>query len=578
MMKKWMSKKYSAEYGMIAKRYHISEVLAELLVKRELFDWESMDRFLFPEITELRDSEQMKDFRKAVDLIEKMISEKKRIKVVGDYDVDGITSTYILVRGIRLLGGEAGYRIPHRVRDGYGMRSYMAEEAYEEGYDMLLTCDNGISAYDAIAKAKELGLLVVVTDHHEVPKQDGEYVIPPADAVVDPKQPLCGYPFKELCGAGIAFKIISELFRRAGRSDAAGEFLPFAATATVCDVVPLKDENRILVKNGLKLFENLKNTGLRALVNAQGLKRAVGVGELGFRIGPCINAAGRLLDAKIGLELFLEEDERKAEEISAELVSLNEERKRYTSEAEEKAVQMIESEAFLQDKVYVVLLEDCHESIAGIVAGRLKERYFHPVIVLTRGERGLKGSGRSIPGYHMQQELNKCSELLMEFGGHALAAGLSLDEKNYEALYRKLNENCTLSEKDFVESISFDMEVSLGEVDEQLVHELSYLEPFGEGNPEVLFAKRGLRVSSMSLCGQENQIARLRLSEEGTVYQAVDFQCELHLGSAVRERYGETVWEQMKSGHIPEVKVDILYRPQMNEKYGGIDFKIVDCR
>ncbi len=577
-MKKWVSKNYSAQYGMIAQRYHISEVLAQLLVKRGLFDWESMERFLFPELTELRDAGQMKDFWKAVRMIEQMILEKKRIKVVGDYDVDGITSTYIFVRGIRLLGGNADSRIPHRVKDGYGMRDYMAEEAYEEGYDMLLTCDNGISAYDAIARAKELGLFVVVTDHHEVPKKDGDWLIPPADAVVDPKQADCSYPFKELCGAGIAFKVMSELFKRAGRTDAVEQFLPFAAIATICDVVPLKDENRILVKNGLELLEHPQNTGLHALIKAQGFQRKIGVGEVGFRIGPCINAAGRLADAKTGLELFLEEDAGRAAEISAKLVLLNEERKRHTSEAEEKAVQMIEAEDFAQDKVYVVLLENCHESIAGIVAGRLKERYYHPVIVLTRGERGLKGSGRSIPGYHMQQELNKCSGLLIEFGGHALAAGLSVEEKNFEALYRKLNENCTLSKEDFVESVSFDMELPLGEVDEHLVQELSYLEPFGQENNEVLFAKRGLRVSSMSLCGQENQIARLRLDEGGAIYSAVDFRCELHLGNAVRERYGEAVWEQMKAGYIPDVEVDILYCPQINERYGGIDFKIVDCR
>lgn len=577
-MKNWLIKTCVANYGMIADRYRISEVLAELLVKRDLFDWESMDRFLFPELSELRDSSQMKDFMKAVELIEKMITEKKRIKVVGDYDADGITSAYILVRGIRLLGGEAGYRIPHRIKDGYGMRDYMAKEAYEEGYDMLLTCDNGISAYDAVKTAKELGLIVVVTDHHEVPKQGGTYLIPPADAVVDPKQPECEYPFKELCGAGIAFKIMLELFKRAGRKDAVEEFLPFVTIATVCDVVPLKDENRIFVKQGLPLFAHLKNTGLSALVKAQELQRDVGVGELGFRIGPCINAAGRLTDASRSLALFLEDDEEKAEEASEKLTALNEERKTYTREAEEKAVRMIESEDFSQEKVYVVLLEDCHESIAGIVAGRLKERYFHPVIVLTRGERGLKGSGRSIPGYHMQQELNKCSDLLIEFGGHALAAGLSVEEKNYKILYERLNENCALTEEDFVENVAFDMELPLGKVNEQLIQELSYLEPFGEGNPDVIFAARNVRVSSMSLCGQENRIARLRLSDGTATYQAVDFQCELHLGNAVRGRYGEKIWEQMKTGHIPRVEVDILYHPQINERYGGIDFKILDCR
>ncbi|MBR1742840.1 MAG: DHH family phosphoesterase, partial [Lachnospiraceae bacterium] len=394
-MKKWMSKTYPADFKLIAEKYHISEILARLLVKRGLFDWESINRFLFPDLKNLRDPYQMKDFARAVEIIERAVRERKKIKVVGDYDVDGVTSTYILVQGIRLLGGDAGYRIPHRVKDGYGIRDYMAEEACREGCEILLTCDNGISAYDAVVRAKELGMKVVITDHHEVPKKDGADVVPPADAVVDPKQQSCTYPFKELCGAGIAFKLMLALFERAEREDAAEEFLPFAALATVCDVVPLKDENRILVKHGLKLMNCPGNAGLCALVEAQELQREVNVGDLGFRIGPCINAAGRLADAKTGLELFLEQDAALAEKDSEELVALNEQRKAYTKTATDKAVQMIASDAFPQKKVYVIFLEDCHESIAGIVAGRLREKFFHPVIVLTRGERGLKGSGRS---------------------------------------------------------------------------------------------------------------------------------------------------------------------------------------
>lgn len=577
-MKRWVTKRYQADMGKIAERYQISKALAELLVKRGLFDWESMDRFLFPKMKYLRDPYQMKDFEKAVHMLEQAVSDGKKIKVVGDYDVDGITSAYILVHGIELLGGRAGYRIPHRVKDGYGIRDYMAEEACKEGYDMILTCDNGISAYDAIVKAKESGLSVIITDHHEVPKKEGRDIIPPADAVVDPKQQACGYPFKELCGAGIAYKLMQELFIRAGRTDAEEELLPFAAIATVCDVVPLLDENRILVKNGLELLEHPGNTGLRVLIEAQDLQRKMNVGDLGFRIGPCINAAGRLADAKEGMELFLEQDEALARQKAEHLVQLNEERKIHTRQATEAAVRMIEEETFRQKKVYVILLKECHESIAGIVAGRLREKYFHPVIVLTQGEHGLKGSGRSIPGYHMQQEISRCAELLTEFGGHALAAGLSLPEENYEIFDQKLNENCTLEEKDFVERIPFDMEIPLGEMDENFVRELSLLEPVGEGNPEVLFAKRDLKVSSMNLCGKENQVARVRLAEGVSTYQAVDFQCELHLGEAITERYGRETWERMKSGILPEVSVDILYRPQWNERYGGIDYKIVDCR
>ena len=577
-MKRWMTKRYQADFGKIAGKYHISEILAELLVKRRLFDWESMNRFLVPKMEYLRDPFQMKDFENAVQRIEQAIKQGKKIKIVGDYDVDGVTSTYILLHGIELLGGTAHYRIPHRIADGYGIRDYMAEEAKEEGCDLVLTCDNGISAYQAVQRAKELGMEVIITDHHEVPLQDGEEIIPPADAVVDPKQKACPYPFKDLCGAGIAYKLMAALFARAGRGDAVEELLPFAAIATVCDVVPLFDENRILVKNGLELLDMPKNIGLRALVEAQELKRKLDVGDLGFRIGPCINAAGRLDDAKLGMELFLEENQALAAQKAEELVRLNEERKLYTSKATEQAVRMIEAAEFDQKAVYVILLEDCHESIAGIVAGRLREKYFHPAIVLTRTKWGLKGSGRSIPGYHMQKEINACGDLLTEFGGHAMAAGLSLPAENYEAFYRKLNENCSLTEEDFIEKISFDMEVPLGAVDESLVRQLSYLEPVGEGNPEIVFAARDLKIASLSLCGKENQVARVRFTEGVTTYQAVDFQCELHLGEAIRARYGVETWEKMKQGVIPDVSVDVLYRPALNERYGGIDYRILECR
>ena len=577
-MKNWVTTTYQADYDKIANRYKISKLLAELLVKRGLFDWESMDRFLFPEMKDLRNPYEMKDFEKAVNLIEEAISGGKKIKVVGDYDVDGVTSTYILVQGIRMLGGEAGYRIPHRMKDGYGIRDYMAEEAAGEGYDMILTCDNGISAVDAVAKAKELGMTVVITDHHEVPKDGEEEVLPPADAIVDPKQRECSYPFKELCGAGIAYKLMRELFRRAGRTDADKEFLSFAAIATVCDVVPLFDENRILVKNGLEELEKTENTGLRALIDVQEFQKKIGTGELGFRLGPCINAAGRIDDATFGLELFLEQDAETAKKKAEELKLLNEERKNLTEAATKQAVKQLEEDGRLNQPVYVIFLEDCHESIAGIVAGRLKEKYFHPAIVFTKGKKGLKGSGRSIPGYHMQQEISKCKELLIEFGGHAMAAGMTLAPENLEKFSDRLNRNCVLTEEDFTEKIQFDKEVDLGDINKNILSQLSYLEPFGEGNPPILFAKRGLRISSLSLCGKENQTARVKLSEGAATYQAVDFQCELHVGEAVRERYGEETWEKVKSGVIPEISLDILYSPKVNDKFGGIDYRIKDAR
>lgn len=577
-MKRWVTKRYDFDAAKIAGRYQVSEIFAEVLVKRGLFNWEAMDGYLFPKLTSLRPIQQMKDAVEAAELLQEKIQQGKPVLIVGDYDVDGVMSTYILYRGIELLGGKAGYRIPHRVRDGYGMRDYMADEAYAAGYDTVITCDNGISAWEAVGRAKELGMTVILTDHHEVPKEGEEEQLPPADVVVDPKQQACGYPFKQLCGAGIAYKLMMYLLGKNGQEDAWKELLPFAAIATVCDVVPLFDENRILVKNGLELLGPCPNIGLQALLGAQQFNRKVTAGDLGFRIGPCINAAGRLGSADLGLELLLEKDKMAAERRAAELVALNEQRKDYTAEATNQAIRQIEDGNMLKDRVLVVFVENCHESVAGIVAGRIREKYYRPVLLVTRGEKGLKGSGRSIPGYHMQQELSGCKELLAEYGGHAMAAGFSLPEKNLERLREKLNKRCTLTEQQLTEQVSFDKEVPLGEFTEQLVKELAMMEPFGEGNQRAVFAKRGVVVSSVMLCGRENQIARLRLRDGMRLYSAVDFQCESCLGAGITGRYGENAWEQLKSGNGKEYEIDILYQPSVNEKFGGVEFKLVDCR
>ena len=445
-MKQWVTKRYQADLEKIAQRYQISEILADILVKRGLFDWDAMGRYLFPEKDAMYDAGKMEGLKEAARLLDQKMKEGKKIKIIGDYDVDGVMSSYILYHGIRLLGGMAGCRIPHRVYDGYGMRDYMAQEAFDEGYDTILTCDNGISAVSAVEKAKELGLTVIITDHHEVPKEGGEEELPPADVIVNPKQEKCGYPFSGLCGAGIAYKLMSYLFRQSGRTDCEEELLPFAAIATVCDVVPLLDENRVIVKNGLEyLNHNQKNTGLQFLIEALQFGREINSGDLGFRIGPCINAAGRLGDAVRGLELLMETDKKAAAEKAGELVALNEERKEYTAEATKRAVGQIESQGFLKKPVFVLFVEGCHESVAGIVAGRIREKYYRPTLILTESRNGLKGSARSIPGYHMQKELSKCKSLLTEFGGHAMAAGFSLPRENLESLNLALQENCNLT-------------------------------------------------------------------------------------------------------------------------------------
>ncbi len=578
-MKQWVTKRYQADLEKIAQRYQISEILADILVKRGLFDWDAMGRYLFPEKDAMYDAGKMEGLKEAARLLDQKMKEGKKIKIIGEYDVDGVMSSYILYHGIQLLGGMAGCRIPHRVYDGYGMRDYMAQEAFDEGYDTILTCDNGISAVSAVEKAKELGLTVIITDHHEVPKEGGEEELPPADVIVNPKQEKCGYPFSGLCGAGIAYKLMSYLFRQSGRTDCEEELLPFAAIATVCDVVPLLDENRVIVKNGLEyLNHNQKNTGLQFLIEALQFGREINSGDLGFRIGPCINAAGRLGDAVKGLELLMETDKKAAAEKAGELVALNEERKEYTAEATKRAVGQIESQGFLKKPVFVLFVEGCHESVAGIVAGRIREKYYRPTLILTESRNGLKGSARSIPGYHMQKELSKCKSLLTEFGGHAMAAGFSLPRENLEALNLALQENCTLTEKELTEKVFFDREVPLAEMTEAVVQQLEYMEPFGEGNERPVFAKRGVFVASLALCGKENQIARLQLRDGLRLYRAVDFQCELHLGEGIRSRYGEAAWELLKSGQGNGCEIDILYQPEINKMFGNVEFRIVDCR
>lgn len=579
-MKNWMTTRCNANLEMIAKHYNISEIMAEILVKRGLHTWDAMDKYLFPDIEAMYKPELMKDLVKAADIIESMIKQKKKMLIIGDYDVDGIMSSYILIKGISMLGGEASYRIPHRVRDGYGIRDYMVEEAYADGVECIITCDNGISAIEAAEKAGELGITYVLTDHHEVPSGDDGEIIPIADAVVNPKQKACQYPYKMLCGAGVAYKILSYIFEKNGDLLYRKELLPFAAIATVCDVVPLEDENRIIVSNGLKMLADKSvciSKGLRALINAQSIERELNSYDLGFRIGPCLNAAGRLDDAARGLELMLEEDDAEAQKEAAGLVALNDERKELTALATENAVQQIESTDALSYPVLVIYIEGCHESVAGIVAGRIREKYYRPTYILTDGEQGLKGSGRSIPGYHMQQALTKCQDLLTEYGGHALAAGFSLPKENLEIFRKTLNEQCTLTEDELIESVFFDKELPFGEVSAELVGQLKWMEPFGEGNRGTLFAKRGIVVRAVYMCGKENQIARLRLQDGEKIYDAVDFNAENCIGKAITERYGSEEWKDMKNGKTGQ-NIDVLYIPDINDRYGSVQFKIVDCR
>lgn len=578
-MKRWVTKDVDINYESIVKRYRVSEVFAEVVAKRGANSWKELDAYLFDDrapAMHVTSAENMAGMEEAADILLRKIEEGKRIRVIGDYDVDGVMASYILYEGMTGLGGLLSYQIPHRQRDGYGIRAYMAEQAAAEGVDTIVTCDNGISAIDAIERAKELGLTVVLTDHHEVATVDGVEQIPPADAVVDPKQATCNYGYRDLCGAGIAFKLIEYMFRLRGKEEEAEKFLPFAAIATVCDVVPLQGENRSITKRGLRLITQTKNLGLQALVQQMNLKQEITAIDFGFRLGPCINAAGRLEDAAQALELFLEKDPSEAERKAKHLHELNEERKLIQDRAFRSAVRQMEGEAL--PPVLVVYSAECSESVAGIVAGKLREKYYRPVYVLTDSGEELKGSGRSIPGYHMQQALLECRELLTQFGGHAKAAGFSLKKENLETLREKLLENCSLSEQDFIEEIYYDAEVFLADITEELVKCLSYLEPIGEGNAEAAFVKRDAEIVSIHMCGRENQVAQIRLRENGKIYEAVDFHAEERLGVAIRERYGEAAWEGMKAGQTDTYLVDLLFKAGINERYGTIQYQIADCQ
>ena len=579
-MKQWMIKRNPADLKMIAARYHISEILAEVLVKRGLYDWEAMDNYLYPSMDRLHSAHDIYDMDRALDMIRQKIQDGSKIEIIGDYDVDGVMSTSILVLGLRGLGADVSWRVPHRERDGYGIRSYMVQQAWEKGIDTIITCDNGISALDAVNRAKELGMTVIVTDHHDVPldNDSGEEIIPPADAVVDPKRKQSIYPWKEMCGAGVAYRLIAELYEGKNRQSFLDELLSMAAVATVCDVVPLQGENRIIVSRGLEIFQNSTNPGMSSLIRQLELNRAVDSGCLGFRIGPCINAAGRLEDASTGVELLLTQDREQADALARKLITLNEQRKDITAKATEKAEKLIEQEGYLEKNVLVVFVEECPESVAGIVAGRIKEKYYRPTMILTRSGNHLKGSGRSIPGYHMQQELNACASLLLEYGGHAMAAGFSLEESNLELLRDQLNERCSLTQEDLVEKITIDREVPLAEVTGNLVRELNLLQPVGEQNKGALFARRGVEILSVRVCGKEGQVGNFTVMDQGRKYSLVDFQIDHCMKKEICRKYSEKMWHALEERRAAGCIMDILFVPKINERYGELQYTIVDCR
>lgn len=557
----WMIQTKRADFNEIAKKFSISPVTARIIRNRDIVGDQEIRKYLKGTLADLYEPEQLKDMEKAASIIREKILEGRRIRIIGDYDIDGVCSTYILYRGMKRAGANVDYEIPDRIKDGYGINHMLIEAAAQDGIDTILTCDNGIAASAEIAMAKELGMTVVITDHHEVLKIDGEEVLPQADAVVDPKQADCYYPNPEICGGVVAWKFVKVLYRLFHIPEKEWEdLLEFAAIATVGDVMRLQDENRIIVKYGLKKIAETSNIGLRKLVEKNNLDIShLSAYHIGFVIGPCLNAGGRLQTAKLALALLLAEDEEEADRLAVELKELNDKRKDMTQEETRKAEELVDG-LYSGDKVLVVYLPDCHESLAGIIAGRLREHYQKPSLVITKSEDGAKGSGRSIEAYHMFEGLVEVRDLLTKFGGHPMAAGFSLKEEHIEELRKRLNENAKLTEEDFIQKIWIDVPMPLEYVSEELIQELEALEPFGQGNEKPQFAQKNLHIRGFRVMGKNRNAVRLSVvTENGFPMEALWF------GDG-------DGFEKELSGHSV---MDAIYYPGINEYNGNRSIQIV---
>lgn len=522
-MEKWMVYNKKADFQKIGSEFGIDPVIARLIRNRDIQDMKEIRSYLYGTLAEIPSPWKLKDMERAVQILQKKITQKKKIRIIGDYDIDGVTATCILLKGLKRLGANVDTYIPDRVKDGYGMHEQLIDKALEDGIDTILTCDNGIAAAAEIEYAKKEGLTVIVTDHHDIPFRDTEdgriWIIPKADAVVNPKQNDCLYPNKNICGAVVAWKLIWALYERLGiDSDEIWDFLELAAIATVGDVMDLQGENRIIVKEGLKKLSSTSFEGLKALICVNNLEGAeITAYHVGFVIGPCINASGRLDTAARSLELLLADNMEDAMKLADDLYDLNQSRKAMTEQGKEQAIQSIEENNLGKDRVLVVYLPDCHESLAGIIAGRIREAYNKPVFVLTKGADGVKGSGRSIEAYSMYEELVKCSDLLTQFGGHPMAAGLSMEEKNVELFRRCLNDNCTLTEQDLIPKIMIDVPMPISYLSKKLTEQLKVLEPFGKGNSKPLFAQKNLRAVGIRVLGRNRNVAKMLLIDENGI-------------------------------------------------------------
>ena len=575
-MENWVLLRKGADFQHISEKFHISPRVASLIRNRDVIGDDAIEKYLNGTIADLYDGMLMKDMDKAVAVLGEKIKENAKIRIIGDYDIDGIQSTYILLEGFRMLGADVDSDIPDRMKDGYGLNRNLIDRALEADVDTIITCDNGIAAAEEIAYAKSMGMTIVVTDHHEVPYTEigagRRYILPEADAVVDPKQEDCTYPFKGLCGAAVAYKLVEALMEAMGKDAEDADYLmENVAIATIGDVMDLVDENRIFVKQGLDMLKRTENLGLKALMGCTGVNvDKLSPYHIGFVIGPCMNASGRLDTAKRALELLEAKKVAEADLLAGDLKALNDSRKDMTAQAVEEAFIQVENSELKDADVLVVYLPECHESLAGIVAGRIREKYYRPVFVLTKGAEGLKGSGRSIETWHMYEGLNRVKHLLSKFGGHKMAAGLSMPEENLEQFRKEINEKSGITPEDLNEKIAIDMQLPFECVNEKFIGELAVLEPFGKGNARPIFAERQVQVESARILGKNKNVLKLQVKDlHGTRMDAMYFGDVNTFVEYVREKFGDIACECLLRGHGHGIVMAFTYYPDINE-YRGV--------
>ncbi|WP_252234665.1 single-stranded-DNA-specific exonuclease RecJ [Clostridium sp. ZS1] len=583
MKERWFVKNIKADYKNISKKYGISELITRLMINRNIVEDNMIKNYINPIYSNFHDPYEMKDIEKATEILKEKIDSKEKIRIIGDYDVDGVISVYLLYTALKKCGANVDYEIPDRIKDGYGINKKIILEAKNDEIDTLLTCDNGISAIEQIKYAKELGMTVIVTDHHDIPfaedeKGDRTFISSEADSIINPKQIECRYKFDKICGAGVAFKLIEVLYEKMKVSkEELYKLIEFVAIATVCDVVDLIDENRIFVKNGLKMINNTTNLGLKYLMKETKMDgKEISTYHLGFVIGPCINASGRLDSAKKGLRLLLSQNEEEALNLAKELVELNDERKSMTSDGVEKAIEIIEGSTMKDDKVFVIYITEVHESLAGIIAGRIREKYNVPTIILTKAEDGAKGSGRSIEEYNMFEELLKCKDLLNKFGGHPMAAGLSLNEDNIDLLRKGLNRNTKLTEEELVPKVTIDVPLGLENINYDMINDLEILEPFGKGNSKPLFGAKNVNAVKAMVLGQNKNVLKIKLkTSNGRAIDSIYFGDIEAFEQYITKKYNYEELQKLYDGEFNSVNLDLIFYPSTNEYNGNISIQIV---